>query len=319
MLCEIGVVRDEDVRMRERHLDEGAPHEHIISMAYDKDGKLAGSRVVNLKTFAKLNRDYPKKMQEKGWPVDELKAYDPEAVKDMTDDEKRAYKEEHIQNKQTKRHGLSANEYAAMKEAEKANELRHALEDENQRLTDEVNEKIGNLEDVQERVADAEDELAELEPKHAQAKKDIEDADKKKHEVFKTTYALKNAMGTLDVYDSEQIIANAKRWADDLTERESEIARQKAANDRRAHLIANKAKQVDALLKDAQEMGSAPSGFTQFVIDKVKEKYPNFYANCERAWQTIQNKRDASKDRARRLIDMVAEWDKPKDDEDQYY
>ncbi len=128
-----------------------------------------------------------------------------------------------------------------MKEAEKANELRHALEDENQRLTDEVNEKIGNLEDVQERVADAEDELAELEPKHAQAKKDIEDTDKKKHEVFKTTYALKNAMGTLDVYGSEQIIANAKRWADDLTERESEIARQKAANDRRAHLIANKA------------------------------------------------------------------------------
>lgn len=215
VLCELGVVRERDVRMRERHLDEGVPHEHIISMAYDKDGKLAGSRVVNLKTFAKLNRDYPKKMQEKGWPVDELKAYDPEAVKDMTDDEKRAYKEEHIQNKQTKRHGLSANEYAAMKEAEKANELRHALEDENQRLTDEVNEKIGDLEDVQERVADAEDELAELEPKHAQAKKDIEDADKKKHEVFETTYALKNAMGTPDVYDSEQIITNAKRWADE--------------------------------------------------------------------------------------------------------
>lgn len=67
----------------------------------------------------------------------------------MTDDEKRAYKEEYIQNKQTKRHGLSANEYAAMKEAEKMNELRHALEDENQRLVDEVNEKIGDLEDAQ--------------------------------------------------------------------------------------------------------------------------------------------------------------------------
>ena len=319
VLCELGVVRDEDVRMRERHLDEGAPHERVISMAYDKDGKLAGSRVVNLKTFAKLNRDYPKKMQEKGWPVDELKAYDPEAVKDMTDDEKRTYKQEHIQNKQTRRHGLSANEYAAMKDAEKANELRHALEDENQRLTDEVHEKIDDLEDVQARVADAEDELAELEPKHAQAKKDIEDADKKKHEVFETTYALKNAMGTPNVYDNEQIIANAKRWADDLTERESEIARQKAVNDRRAHLIADKAKEVDELLKDVQEVNSAPSGFAQFVIDKVKERYPNFYAHCERAWQTIQNKRDASKDRARRLIDMVAEWDKPKDDEDQYY
>ncbi len=274
VLCELGVVRERDVRMRERHLDEGVPHEHIISMAYDKDGKLAGSRVVNLKTFAKLNRDYPKKMQEKGWPVDELKAYDPEAVKDMTDDEKRAYKEEHIQNKQTKRHGLSANEYAAMKEAEKANELRHALEDENQRLTDEVNEKIGDLEDVQERVADAEDELAELEPKHAQAKKDIEDADKKKHEVFETTYALKNAMGTPDVYDSEQIITNAKRWAEDLIAREDEIARQKAENDRRARLIADKAKQVDELMKDVQEVDSAPSGFAEFVIDKVQGDVP---------------------------------------------
>lgn len=66
MLRELGVVKDRDVRMRERHIDEGVPHEHIIAMAYDKDGKLAGLRVVNLKTFAKLNRDYPKKMQEEG-------------------------------------------------------------------------------------------------------------------------------------------------------------------------------------------------------------------------------------------------------------
>lgn len=320
VLCELGVVKDKDVRMRERHLDEGAPHEHIISMAYDKDGKLAGSRVVNLKTFAKLNRDYPKKMQEKGWPVDELKVYDPEAVKDMTDDEKRAYKEEHIQNKQTKRHGLSANEYAAMKEAEKANELRHALEDENQRLTDEVNEKIGDLEDVQERVAYAEDELAELEPKHARAKKDIEEADKKKHEVFEVTYALKNAMGTPNVYDSEQIIANAKRWAEDLTTREDEIARQKAENDRRACLIANKEKEVDELLKDVQEVNSAPSGFAQFVIDKVKEKYPNFYAGCERAWQALQKKRDSVKERAyevRGWMEEMTEAYEHKYDDDQ--
>ena len=244
VLCELGVVRNRDMRMRERHLDEGAPHEHIISMAYDKDGKLAGSRVVNLKTFAKLNRDYPKKMREKGWPVDELKAYDPEAVKDMTDDEKRAYKEEHIQNKQTKRHGLSANEYAAMKEAEKANELRHALEDENQRLNAEVNEKIGDLEDVRERVADAGDELAELEPKHARAKKEIEDADKTKYEAFSVVRDLCELTGQNVISTpAREIIASARRVADDLAERKGEndrqkveIARQKAENDHRAHL-----------------------------------------------------------------------------------
>lgn len=345
VLCELGVVRDKDVRMRERHLDEGAPHEHIILMAYDKDGKLAGSRVVNLKTFAKLNRDYPKKMQEKGWPVDELKAYDPEAVKDMTNDEKRAYKEEHIQNKQAKRHGLSANEYAAMKDAEKANELRHALESENERLHEEVedkydhleglqgymesekerlnaevNEMIGDLEDVQERVADAEEELAELEPKHAQAKKDIEEADRKKHEVFEATYALKNAMGTPEIYNDNQIIANAKRWAGDLAAREDEIVRQKAENDRRTRLIADKAKQADELLKDAQEVTSVPSGFAQFVIEKVKGKYPQFYANCERAWQALQKKRDSVKERAyevRGWMEEMTEAYEHKYDDDQ--
>lgn len=300
VLCELGVVCDKDVRMRERHLDEGAPHEHIISMAYDKDGKLAGSRVVNLKTFAKLNRDYPKRMKEKGWPVDELKAYDPEAVKDMTDDEKRAYKQEHIQNKQTRRHGLSANEYAAMKDAEKANELRHALEDENQRLSDEVNEKTGELEGVRSQVAEAENELAELEPKRTRARQDIEEADRKSHEVFEVKYALEKAMDMPLYSDTEQVIANAKRWAEELTEQKSE-------NDRRARLIADKAKEVDKLLKDAQEVSYAPSSFAEFVINKVKEKYPNFYANCERTWQKLQAKRNNVRNRAREVPSWMSE------------
>lgn len=30
-------MKDRDVRVRERHLDEGAHHEHIISMVYDKN------------------------------------------------------------------------------------------------------------------------------------------------------------------------------------------------------------------------------------------------------------------------------------------
>lgn len=57
---------DESLIMRERHMNEGAPHEHYLCMAYDENGKLAGSRIVNLKTFAKLNRDYPKLIQKRG-------------------------------------------------------------------------------------------------------------------------------------------------------------------------------------------------------------------------------------------------------------
>jgi DNA repair exonuclease SbcCD ATPase subunit len=240
--------------MRERHLDEAAPHEHIISMAYDKNGKLAGSRIVNLKTFAKLNRDYPKKMQEKGWPVDELKAYDPEAVKDMTDEEKKAYKEELIKKKQAKKHGLSANAYAAMKDAEKANELRHALEDENQRLNDEVNEKLGDFEDVQKLVAHAKEELAELEPKRTQAKKDIEDAKEKKQDVFDAVYALKNAMGMTSVYDNALIIAKAKEWADEFEEREAEIKQKESLIATWNAKAKEKLTEAQSILDDAKDV-----------------------------------------------------------------
>ncbi len=237
VLEELGVVNEEYVRMRERHLDEAAPHEHIITMAYDKDGKLAGSRVVNLKTFGKLNRDYPKKMQERGWPVDELKAYDPEAVKEMTEDEAASYKAEHIAKK-ANRHGLSANEYAAMRDAEKANELRHELANENERLNAEVNEKIGDLEDVQQKVADAEGELADLEPKCRQAKQEINDAKKQKSDAHGVVMTLREAMGNPKDYRPDaEIIADAKRWAEELVEKEDEIARQKDENARRARLI----------------------------------------------------------------------------------
>ena len=71
-----------------------------VHMAYDKDGRLTGSRIVNLKMFKKLNRDYPKKMQERGWDVNELKSYNAEAVKDMTPEEAVEYKEKLIAEKE---------------------------------------------------------------------------------------------------------------------------------------------------------------------------------------------------------------------------
>ncbi|AKT49092.1 hypothetical protein ADJ70_09315 [Olsenella sp. oral taxon 807] len=49
------------------------------------------------------------------------------------------------------------------------------------------------------------------------------------------------------------------------------------------------------MLKNAQEVDSAPSIFAQFVIDRIKGKYPNFYARCETAWQALQKKRDSVK------------------------
>lgn len=120
-----------------------------------------------------------------------------------------------------------------MKDAEKANELRHAFEGENQRLNAEVNEKIGDFEDVRERVEQAEGELAELEPKRVKAKNEIEEAKEQKHDVFEVAYALKNAMGNpKDYRPAGQIIADAKKWADEIEERDRAVAKREAMIER---------------------------------------------------------------------------------------
>ena len=126
-------------------------------------------------------------------------------------------------------------------------------------------------------------------------------------------YALEKAMDMPLYSDTEQVIANAKKWAEDLTEREKEIACQKKK-------IADKVKEVDKLLKDAQEVSSVPSKFADFVINKVKEKYPNFYANCEKAWQKLQAKKNNVRNRASELPSWMREMDEAyehRNDEDQ--
>lgn len=90
-----------------------------------------------------------------------------------------------------------------------------------------------------------------------------------------------------------------------------------------ARLIADRAKQVDELMKNAQEADSAPSGFSEFVIGKVKEMYPHLYANYEKTWQAFQKKRDSVKNRARDIslrFGNLLEADEHKhNDESQYY
>lgn len=289
VLCELGVVNKDYVRMRERHLDEASPHEHYVEMAYDKNGKLAGSHIVNLKTFSKLNRDYPKKMQERGWDVNELKAYDAEAVKDMTPEEAADYKEKHIAEKE-RRHGLSANEYAAMKEAEKAvetakqaNELRH----------------------------DIEDEIADLEPKHKQAKKDIEDAEAKKEEAYKEGFKayslardIEQAMNVPQTHRSlTEVVEDAEEHYKDLGERSNKIATATAR-------LAQKEQQANDLIADLQKAKQEqPTSKESWMVSWFREHAPKAFAACEKAYerahQAFSSKRAQLEGRTRELFNEI--------------
>lgn len=96
------------------HFDEfggKAPHTHriIIPTARDADGVLTlnAKRDFNLKFFTFINREYPKRMREQGYPVKDCAIYD-----DMTLEEK----EQHAQNK--KEYGLEGFEFKRKKAAE---------------------------------------------------------------------------------------------------------------------------------------------------------------------------------------------------------
>lgn len=104
-----------------------------------------------------------------------------------------------------------------------------------------------------------------------------------------------------------------------VAKRKAMIEHQRAESERRARKIARAAQEAERLVEDTREVSSTPPDFAQFVIGKFKDRYPNFYVSCERAWQALQKKRDSVGDRSRHIINMVAEWDKEKEDENQYY
>jgi len=272
VLTDLGITSPESERMRVRHLDEGSVHEHYCTLAYDSEGKLRGSKIVNLKTFRKLNREFPKMMQKRGWDMNELTAYDPEEVNGMTPDEAAAYKQEHIEKKKQKRHGLTANEYIAEKEAEK--------------------------------LAALQSEIADLEPKHKKAKQELDDAESKKATVEKETYDagfkahtlardLEQAMGQPTSYRSlDEVVEDAEEHFKSAGEREANLTRREAEINRQSLEMRQKEQEADELIKTLRATAEAPSSKESWMVGWLKEKVPKAYAACEVEYQKFVGTRD---------------------------
>lgn len=127
VLVEMGVMPEQPEQW-ERHRDEAVLHDHYTWMAYDANGKLAGSKLVDVKMFNRLNAEFPQRMRELGWPVDNL-TIDPAEYAQMSDEEKAVYNEERKQKKAAHPNGQDANDYMARREREKAAENLQAVED----------------------------------------------------------------------------------------------------------------------------------------------------------------------------------------------
>lgn len=113
--------RRQNIKMITKHRDEGLPdengnygeHAHFAGIPLDENGRYCGN-LLDAKLLSAINREYPRKMRERGWELDDLDTTDWERYKADAE-----YREE--RKAKRKNSGKSVNEYIADK-ADKADE-----------------------------------------------------------------------------------------------------------------------------------------------------------------------------------------------------
>lgn len=102
------------------HMDEVNAHVH----AFGHDPEYKAGKKIDIRLFGMLNKEYPKRMRELGYDVEDLTVYDSEKADAMTEEEKADYKEAVLQRKKAKKNaGRSSSKYKEEKLAEREKEL----------------------------------------------------------------------------------------------------------------------------------------------------------------------------------------------------
>lgn len=115
----VDIMGDDNIRATALHRDEQAPHKHYYGMGYTKSGELCVDKVINPKLYKQLNQEYPQKMREMGWDIEDCTVYDSDKVKSMTEDEAAAYKRVCKAKRQQKKSGVDSKTYKAQQELQK--------------------------------------------------------------------------------------------------------------------------------------------------------------------------------------------------------
>lgn len=120
------------------HLDEVNEHMHV----FGHDTEYKAGKKIDIRLFGMLNKEYPKRMRELGYDVEDLTVYDSEKAADMSEEEKADYKEDVLQRKKAKKKsGRSSNQYKEEKLAEKEKELQAREDALNASILDFTHEK----------------------------------------------------------------------------------------------------------------------------------------------------------------------------------
>ncbi len=238
-----------NIRAAVLQVDEQRLHMHCYGMPYTKDGRLCADDVFKLSLYNRFNREYPKRMRERGWQIDDCVSYDIDKVKKLEEaadelerqgktDEAAAkreeisdYKQEHIEmKKKSKSGGKPKKQYVIDKLEEKTETLTNKYNDlfllehnkqcQITKLSDEVDEKKQELRDTNQEIDEKRQELERITEEKRQAEKVIAQAD----------------IATRELEEEKRLFAEEQqRERQKIAEDIAEAARNKAESQRLLH------------------------------------------------------------------------------------
>ena len=94
-----------NIRASVLQVDEIEEHMHIFGMGYDENGKLCVDNVINPRVWDRWNHEYPQRMRERGWAIEDCEP------------------EEQDEDQPMPRHGKSAVQYKLDKDRQRQAEL----------------------------------------------------------------------------------------------------------------------------------------------------------------------------------------------------
>ena len=274
--------------------DEQGEHRHIIGMPWTKDGRLSARDFMTSDLFRQFNRDYPREMRAKGWDIDDAIIYDPDAEKDMTPEQKKAYRKECREKK--KNSGLSSDAYMRKQE-----EQRQA--------------KIAELDARIEKLAEKEQKAEELSrgpligraARKAEARaKDAEGRQKAAEDVIEAARAEKQALDD-QIREQRAILQSIEQATEQARKDAEEYDRQVKKSSRELQVQVNGAKDVQRFLgrvMNGQERATAADLFA-FMKEAVTPDGRTLY---EQDMDTFKSwLKDTARDRYASLEDTIAD------------
>lgn len=97
------IVREDNVKSVVLHFDERVPHAHVFWEPMTADGRLCAKEMHNLKFFGRLNREMPEMLRKQGWDIDNCQAYDKaeedKKREEMGEEKYREYRKEKRKNR----------------------------------------------------------------------------------------------------------------------------------------------------------------------------------------------------------------------------